>query len=315
MVAVVISAFFAWATSRHNEFKAKEKQDKGADNYEGSDTAAFINAITHKQKTEREQTDRYKVDQVFREWLTLVGIIIAGGSALYQVGILIEQAKSLQDQVVAMQGQLEEMKKAYGPIKDQAEAARDAASAAKTSAEAAKQSADATLELERPRLIIGTANLIQPNGKTDPDPKIDYSFLNIGRSSATIRSLYIDCMVVSALPLVPEIKRSKLQAVQFTIGSNAAFPSGKGMKSCQFDRPIANSDYDDIASGRKHITLLVVAAYDGALDISYSYSAAIQITIADGLTAVWGGSSYNNEDKTPGAFQIGGPRVIPRFVP
>jgi hypothetical protein len=93
-----------------------EEKGKGGGHNKRASAAALIDAFAEQYQVDREETGRREKHRIFREWLTIIGLFLAAGVAVFQWRELrntdhsiAEQAKLGIDQLKVMQGQLDAM--------------------------------------------------------------------------------------------------------------------------------------------------------------------------------------------------------------
>lgn len=260
-----------------------------------------------KQQNGRETDSDQSIAKSTRNIARLTGVlaVIAIASAIVTAGQWWEIHSGSED-----------TKRLVNAANNQATAAAEAASAAKISATSASKSAEAFVEIERPRLVLASANIIQPQGPTDPHPYIGYSFVNMGRMPAVIRLIYKECLIADSLPDYQEIKKSKFSVVQITLAPNTPMPvDDKRISICSFDLEVTEDDYRAVAENRKYIILKLMTAYDGAFSAGYTFSTAVIIAIGKGATNVIGGDAYNYEQKSDVPVHKRDPFPPPKILP
>lgn len=181
--------------------------------------------------------------------------------------------------------------------------AEDAVKAANRSADAATRASNATLGLERPFFHILKVDLLRPNGENDPNPFVDYSFVNAGRTAAIVREMNFDCRLIapSSLPPTPPYDSSKtgttraLAVATNYIGSNVpATPLAK----CSFREPFTGPDYVDLRDGRKIIIFFGFIKYEGMLNFVYTKGFGVYYDFGRSFFGDINSDAYNYDIKT-----------------
>jgi hypothetical protein len=98
----------------------------------------------------------------------------------------------------------------------------EAVKAANRSADSASKNIDVLIGSERARLFIGKVTLNKAS-ENDPAPKIDYTWVNLGRGPAIVNDMLLTCQIVDkAIPTIPFDDATKLRHGQFAIGGGAS---------------------------------------------------------------------------------------------
>jgi hypothetical protein len=162
--------------------KKSAPEEKGKGSTKRASAAGLIEAFAQQYQADRQQTDRREGHRIFREWLTIIGLFLAAGIAVFQwrelrstdhniaeqARIAADQFKTMQDQLAEMRGtsaQTDKLIDANQKLADasvkQAEAATTSASAANASVDLAGQTAERQL---RAYINVETVKLDWKNG-------------------------------------------------------------------------------------------------------------------------------------------------------
>jgi hypothetical protein len=140
-------------------------------------------------------------------------------TALVAVAGIIS-ATIFNKQLSVMQGQLDEMKATGRQNEILIETNKTLANAAKQSAEAASASVGAFIDSERGRMFISEIKLTNKDGN-DPQPTIDYTFVNVGRGAVVLIQVAIECELIGS-----EISRNIALEPTKVYGANIPVASG-----------------------------------------------------------------------------------------
>jgi hypothetical protein len=202
--------------------KRKSERDKAV--------LAAMNAISNQLEANQQEQNAADSKKKTREWWTIFGLFLTAAIALCGVAVSIYQATQTQASL-----RLTEI-----------------------SARAAQESVSSYIKSERGELFIGTMKLIKKY-ENDPDPTIEYSFINTGRGAVVIVELSVECSLTD--PILPEIPTydaakkllaSSVVSAGSTIGFGTPTPT---LPPCIIDTPLKISDYADISSHKKYILI------------------------------------------------------------
>jgi hypothetical protein len=133
------------------------KEERPADNHNerriAREIAALSHSISEEERTSRDAQERQDNGKKFREYLTLLFIILT------TIGVFI--------QAFVFKGQLHEMEKAYGPIEKSAIAAKEAADAARDAVKQSEKTAERQL-----RAYISSVTINEGTQRSVPDGKL-----------------------------------------------------------------------------------------------------------------------------------------------
>lgn len=186
--------------------------------------SAFIGAYKNEQETNRRQEGNEDRSRRWREWATLLFVILTTGGIFYQDFVLTKSDDAIHT----------------------------SAAAAKTAADAAKGTVEANIASERARLFL-LPSFIR-SGPQDPDPKIGFQITNMGRTAALVAGLSFDCKL--GIPPEPnsspiyDNKRYKSGATMIPAGNILPTPPGS---ECRLDTPLTAGDFSDLSNKRKAI--------------------------------------------------------------
>jgi hypothetical protein len=194
----------------------------------------------------------------YTKWLvfaTFASVVAAFASVATAIGSLC-----------ILSNQWHEMQKAYGPLKESADAARK-------SADVAKRAVDVTISTERPYLYILSVAMDPAMKPQEPSPKINYGFINVGRSPTVVRVLSVDCYLSDLIiPLVPQYRPEKAHVIENGMTSGAIFSttSAISLPQCVPEKPLTPEDWAEIAARAKQISFIGYITYDGPFGEEYT---------------------------------------------
>jgi hypothetical protein len=194
---------------------------------------------------DRKQERREDIGNKLLQVATLLFVILTTVGIFYQANIL---------------------NKTDSAVHESAAAAKDAADAAKKSAEATTRNVDVLVNSERARLFMGNMTLTKAND-TDPQPKIDFSWINLGRGAAVLTSGLVECQVTGTIiPTIPVDDERKVRRGQSVVGSGATRGSTGELPipACTFNAPISAADWKAIEASEKYILFSGFVRYEDA---------------------------------------------------
>ena len=137
--------------------QSAEEEWEAAEDQQGTARAASISQTeSNEQRGNSEEQQRAEQWKIRREWLTIIGLFLAAGAAIYQGHVLSKQADTLN-------GQLFEMKNAEIKTNRLIQSNADLAAAAKAQSIAEQQSAvtahEALVASQRARIAASNVSL------------------------------------------------------------------------------------------------------------------------------------------------------------
>jgi hypothetical protein len=135
-------------------------------------------------------------------------------------------------------------------------ATKKAANAAKESAEAARSSVRAFIDSERGRMFISEIKLIKKDAN-DPQPAIDYTFVNAGRGTVVLIQGSIECNLVGTeLPSIVTFDATKVFGANNPITPDSIIGSNTDrvfLPRCSVDPPLSATEIAKIANKQAYI--------------------------------------------------------------
>jgi hypothetical protein len=135
--------------------------------------------------------------------------------------------------------------------------ARDTTAAlalSKQAADAAAKSVETSVAAERARLFFLSASFKRKNDK-DPDPKISFQIINLGRTSALVTEIGYECKVTpfseSPAP-IPTYDMNKRHPAMFVIGQGAPYSMPSNI-ACTLNSPITDQNFSDLEARQASI--------------------------------------------------------------
>jgi hypothetical protein len=168
------------------------------------------------------------------------------------------------------------------------------AQAAKESAEAASDSVRAFIDTERGRMFVGEITLTKKDGN-DPQPTIDYRFINAGRSTVIVLQVSIERELIG-LELSRDVTYDPTKVYDGIIAIGPDASIGKKttpvfLPPCPpFSTPLTADDYANIAAKKARILVKGFIRYRTAFDDVYRRNFAV----------VYGGMDYFSDVAIPG---------------
>ena len=139
--------------------------------------------------------------------------------------------------------------------------------AANRAADAAAKNTDVLINSERARLFIGSIILKKTN-ENDPQPRIDYTWINLGRGPAVITDVLVTCAIVgSQIPVSPLDDIQKIKRGQTTLGSGAtggSFGVPIPLPPCVLEQQLTPTDWKELETKNKFILLSGFIRYQDA---------------------------------------------------
>lgn len=180
--------------------------------------------------------------------------------------------------------------------------AKEAADAAKQSAEAASASVRAFIDSERGRMFISKITLIKKDAD-DPQPTIDYAFVNAGRSTVVLIQGSVECtLLVAAISSTVTFDATKVFVANTPVGPEAIIGSNIGpafLPRCSVDPPLSATEIAKIANKQAFIFFKGFIRYrTGFNDIYRRNFACIYGTRGEYFTEV-SIQGYNEEYREP----------------
>lgn len=178
--------------------------------------SAFIGAYREEQETNRKQEGNEDRSRRWREWATLLFVILTTGGIFYQDFVLTKSDDAIHT----------------------------SAAAAKTAANAAKRAVEANISSERARLFLLPS--FSRSGPPDPNPKIVFQITNMGRTAALVTGLSFECKLgvppeQNSSPIYDD-RRYKSWVTMIPAGNILPTPSGS---ECVLDSPLTATDFSD----------------------------------------------------------------------
>jgi hypothetical protein len=148
-----------------------------------------------------------------------------------------------------------------------------AANAAKESAEAASASVRAFIDSERGRMFISQFKLIKKE-ENDPQPTIDYTFINVGRGTVVLIQGSIECELIgSEFPRYIIVDPTKAFATDIAVVAGTLIGSNTqpvSLPPCPpFRTPLTADDYANIAAKKAYILVKGFLRYRTGFDDIY----------------------------------------------
>jgi hypothetical protein len=155
------------------------KEERPADNHNerriAREIAALSHSISEEERTSRDAQERQDNGKKFREYLTLLFIILT------TIGVFI--------QAFVFKGQLHEMEKAYGPIEKSAIAAKEAADAARDAVKQSEKTAERQLRAYISSVTINEGTQRSVPGRQTDCTKLPSSMEECGPDSRICRRI------------------------------------------------------------------------------------------------------------------------------
>lgn len=176
------------------------------------------------------------------------------------------------------------------------------AQAAKKAAEAASDSVRAFVESERGRMFVSEIKLIKKDAN-DPQPTIDYSFVNVGRGTVIVIQASIERELIG-LEIPRDVTYDPTKAYE---ANNAVGPgafAGTNTKPvflppcAPFSTPLTADDYANIAAKKARILVKGFIRYRTGFDDIYRRNFAVVYGVNDYFSDV-AVPGYNEEYREP----------------
>jgi hypothetical protein len=245
-----------WGTK---DTQATSKDDKSHADEKGAGSIVITNdnrqIYPHATQESRKKPSWVEKGTLIVLALTFLAALFAG----YEANRLANLTNTaVNDAESAATKQKADTAQALEFAKEAAEASGVSAKAAAESATAATRNVDVIINSERARILTGSI-ILTKNGDTDPQPKVDYTWINFGRGAAIIRNMLVDCQIVGAtVPNIPIDNLSKVKHGQAALGSGGIGGSigvQYPVPSCLFDRPFTPEDWTAIGAGKTEFIL------------------------------------------------------------
>lgn len=177
-------------------------------------------------------------------------------------------------------------------------------SATSTQASAEAASVQAFINSERGQLFIGSMTLNKVNDN-DPNPTVQFSFVNMGHSAVVIDKVLTYCTVVWswAIPTIPDFTPAKVNEGEFSIGSDASFgtpntgSTNSNLTSCSFPAVVTADDWTRISGGAEYLLLYARVQYRDDFRAYTSDFGGIYGGQDKGFTTSGLSSSFNQENQ------------------
>jgi hypothetical protein len=131
---------------------------------------------------------------------------------------------------------------------------RTSTDATTKAAEAATRAVDANIASERARLFIGGVTFIR-SGEKDPNPKLTFQIVNLGKTGALITGLSDECAIVPMIiPPTPSYNPQHFYPAMDVVGGGTVFTPPHGYE-CILDNPLTDDDFAELAAQHKMILL------------------------------------------------------------
>ncbi len=227
----------------------------------------------------------------FSNWVSLLTLLFVGAYTLITFvqwrGNQIFNKKQLQ----AINAQLAEMRASSRQTDQTISILRD-------QAEAAKRNVNALIDSERGRLFIGDITL-KKTSDTDAQPKIDYSWINMGRGPVLINEVLVDCQLIGEIvPTTPVYDDNKARYGQTALGGGASGGTSgvpRPLSPCLLDQQLTPTNWEAIHKMHEFILFIGLIHYQDAfhkyrLNFGSIYRGDVEFFTTFGLP-----SAYNSE--------------------
>jgi hypothetical protein len=171
-----------------------------------------------------------------REWINTAISIVT-------LVVLAWTANSIVDQVT-------EMRKVYPQIQNQSKAMAD--------------QVDSFVATERARVFL-LPNNVQRTGDKDPNPKFSYTIANMGRTSAFVTGIFIQCDVSSnQINPTPSYDKTGPYPAAYIMAGGTLRQNDTGLE-CTLSRPLTEDDFAGLAAKTKAILFKGYVIYQDVL--------------------------------------------------